>query len=221
MKNLLIKLWHFPQVHLRESELQSRCSSDGHDLYSKYVNDWLSVVASLNKIDELNGFTVFVSKKLKIHVWFSTNLGNMAFVHSCNTMFCPHLPDDNATSLRAIKRLSPSTKANDRFTHPGYEWSGSPFLTTWVNPAAMPFTSLLDSSVTLLWSYCKNNTLNDWGSTLQGRHFCNDKGILQMKEIYWFWTNITSLPPVLPKPLHKLLPVQLLTRAVQYHCACP
>ena len=115
-------------------------------------------------------------------MWLWPNLGNMAFVYSCNTVFCPHLPEDSATSLRAIKRLSPSTKANDRFTHPGYEWSGSPFLTTWVNPAAMPFTSRLDSSVTLLWSYCENNTLNDWGSTLQGWHFCNDKGILQMRK---------------------------------------
>ena len=30
-----------------------------------------------------------------------------------------HLPEDSATSLSAIKRLSPSTNAKDKFTHPG------------------------------------------------------------------------------------------------------
>ena len=40
------------------------------------------------------------------------------------------LPDDNAMSFRAIRRLSPSTNANDMLTHPAYVWSGSPLRIT-------------------------------------------------------------------------------------------
>jgi len=39
-------------------------------------------------------------------------------------------PEESATSFSAIRRLSPSTKANDKFTQPGYELKLSPLRTT-------------------------------------------------------------------------------------------
>lgn len=142
------------------------CFLDGYDFYFKYVNDWLSVVVSLNKIDEFNGFMVFVLKKFKIYVWFLINLGNMVFVYLCNIMFCFYFFDDNVMFLRVIKRFFFLIKVNDRFIYLGYEWFGLLFLIMWVNLVVMLFISLLDSFVIFLWLYCKNNILNDWGLIL-------------------------------------------------------
>jgi len=62
------------------------------------------------------------------------------------------LPDETATSLIAMIRLSPSTHANDTFTFPSYRLSSSPLNSMWVNSFLRPSTNLSWRRLTWAWS---------------------------------------------------------------------
>ena len=64
------------------------------------------------------------------------------------------LPEERAISFKAMRRLSPSTYAKLRLTHPGYPLT-SPFRTTWSILEPSPSMRRWASLWTLAWSRCK------------------------------------------------------------------
>ena len=64
------------------------------------------------------------------------------------------LPEESAISFKAMRRLSPSTYAKLRLTHPGYPLT-SPFRTTWSILDPSPSMRRCASLCTVAWSRCK------------------------------------------------------------------
>ena len=64
------------------------------------------------------------------------------------------LPEERAISFKAMRRLSPSTYAKLRLTHPGYPLT-SPLRTIWSILDSSPLIRRWASLCTLTWSRCK------------------------------------------------------------------
>ncbi len=90
-----------------------------NDIYNNtfsHENSFHSLNESLS-LNRSHMFSEFGAKKIK-----SIGRTSIKIVH-----FKPfYLPDDRATFFKAINKLSPSTKANEILTQPGYRFSGSP-----------------------------------------------------------------------------------------------
>ena len=160
-------LYHLPEGtgKKRSASRRLRINTNTH-LMS--LNFW-TVATSFSTTKSTSASVVNLPKPNRKEEWAMSSAAPSALrtYDGSNDADVQALPEERAISFKAMRRLSPSTYAKLRLTHPGYPLT-SPFRTTWSILDPSPSMRRWASLWTVAWSRCEAMGKHQFGKA-QGK----------------------------------------------------